>query len=595
MVGHYNRFKACPPEETVQRIKNILENLGITPVETWFDSGVEGFYSLRIELEGVPIGQNGKGTTRSFARASGYAEIMERLQIGLLYQGEIDTHAAMDEFGFVYFPDEIHETPEKLAHLGGDLLKKTLHHITVQDSCFAFLGIDAEAELNKWMFAPGQNTLCALPFTSMKDGSVCYMPYDILTAYFFTNGSCAGNSKEEALVQGISEIMERYASNLVTKKGLCLPQIPKEQLQKTPLCEAIQEINEEEGFSLRIMDASCGMGLPVVASVLIDHTLGRYIFRFGAHPRFEIALERSLTEILQGKNIREMSHAPEFDVSLDDYAQSTQNRFNFMKASYGVLPSAVFANAPSYEYSPPQSAPENTQEQLSFLMKKAEELGFDLYVRDASYLGFHTYQVLAPGHSMAFDFGSQRLKEKKLHSKVLPLLRNLRCATPAQWEELLPFLKMKQNWIIENSFQYLARIPYQPKLMGTEISADLLMVLHLISQKEYAKARDMLLPYKRDAKGVRTPFFALHQVLALVARDPSLSDLQGRLCAFVPEEELREAIHIVQNPKEYLPKLSCFDCACCESKKTCAYTQWMSIQRKLNVEKRNYIALKKLC
>ena len=79
-----SKYKACSPAETVSRIKEILKNNEIETQETWIDSGISSICSVRINIKGTPIGQNGKGTDREFALASGYAEFLERLQTGYL-------------------------------------------------------------------------------------------------------------------------------------------------------------------------------------------------------------------------------------------------------------------------------------------------------------------------------------------------------------------------------------------------------------------------------------------------------------------------------------------------------------------------------
>ena len=76
-------FKDEKPVATVCRIKQILQALGIETREQWFDSSVPYCYSLRVSVVGTTFGVNGKGLTREFALASGYGELMERLQLGI--------------------------------------------------------------------------------------------------------------------------------------------------------------------------------------------------------------------------------------------------------------------------------------------------------------------------------------------------------------------------------------------------------------------------------------------------------------------------------------------------------------------------------
>ena len=77
------RYKEVTPEETVKKLKGLLEKLRIEVVEKWSNESSVGTYSLRVCIKGTDIGQNGKGMTKEFAMASGYAEFFERMQNGM--------------------------------------------------------------------------------------------------------------------------------------------------------------------------------------------------------------------------------------------------------------------------------------------------------------------------------------------------------------------------------------------------------------------------------------------------------------------------------------------------------------------------------
>jgi ribosomal protein S12 methylthiotransferase accessory factor len=92
-------YKACDPLETVERVRAILDGLGIEVVESHTDEPDLGLYSCRIQMvlpEGgriLPgIGSNGKGMTRAYSLASAYAEFMERVQNGFL----LNNHASLE-------------------------------------------------------------------------------------------------------------------------------------------------------------------------------------------------------------------------------------------------------------------------------------------------------------------------------------------------------------------------------------------------------------------------------------------------------------------------------------------------------------------
>ena len=78
------KFKDSTPTATVEKIRGILDQLGIPVRECWNDSGIDYCNSVNLSANrGIP-GYNGKGVTKDFARASAHAEFIERLQGDLL-------------------------------------------------------------------------------------------------------------------------------------------------------------------------------------------------------------------------------------------------------------------------------------------------------------------------------------------------------------------------------------------------------------------------------------------------------------------------------------------------------------------------------
>ena len=451
-----SRFKACPPEETVDRLKRILRSVDFEPEEMKTQSGVGSVCSLRITLKNTGIGQNGKGASAAYARASGYAELMERLQTGFLFQHSFDDETA-HWGGFQAGPDERLATAGELKALGGRLLEGSVRAILRESGGFGFLPVDTASYMSLWDFAAEDGQFAALPFVSLTDGRTEYLPDCLYRAFYFTNGSCAGNSRAEALVQGMSEIAERWAGSRIMTGRLTPPVIPDEVIARfPPLAEMVAEFRTHSRYSLRIMDASCGMGLPVICAAVIDRRSGAVTLRLGAHPRFETALERTLTEILQGRRIDTMAGAPRYDVKLDEYSQSVVNRFNFLKDATGLFPSDLFAAAPSWAYHPFDDAPEDAEGQLSFMLELYKRLGWTPYVRDCSFLGFPSYHVVVPGESMVLNFGAERLTEKKLAAAVQPTLRNMAAASEEERALAMKYVRLKAGWAHENTFGYMA-------------------------------------------------------------------------------------------------------------------------------------------
>jgi ribosomal protein S12 methylthiotransferase accessory factor len=506
---------------------------------------------------------------------------MERLQTGLLYQFE--KKLLSECMGRpVTFPDEKEMSLEEAVLAGGALLEDTFRHIHVVDGGIGFLMPPVKDMLKEWDFACNgseQKTFTMLPYENLTTGKKEWMPEALSRAYYFTNGSCAGNTKKEALIQGLSEILERYATDRIMVKRLTPPVIPDEKLKEIPsLWNIIEKMRSYENYSLRIVDASCGMGLPVVGAILTDRRTGKVLVRFGAHPRFETALERCLTEQMQGRHIERLEHTPEFDLTRDDKTGFFENRFNFAKAACGMFPSEIFAGAPSWEYTEFKEVGEDTDELYDFMLGFFSGLSFHPYVRDCSFTGFPTYHIIVPGMSMVFDFGSQRLSEKRSLSSEGHKLRNLASKSWVERDEILSFVLKKRGWMLENGFGYLTGVPIWPKLEDLPIDANIISALILMSENDYAGGANLLKGYMRNEDGGVSFAVPLVQAALITAGGGTVNT--DALEQVYPYGWGKRAMEIIKDPLSALPELNCPDCGTCPHSGVCAMPKLAPSYRK---------------
>ena len=101
----YSKHKDRTPEETVDAIRSILDGLGIETEVIALNHPFYGTYSNHVRIKGTNIGANGKGTTEAYALASGYAELLERIQNGMVAKRCYHTHL-YELLGFYHYPDE---------------------------------------------------------------------------------------------------------------------------------------------------------------------------------------------------------------------------------------------------------------------------------------------------------------------------------------------------------------------------------------------------------------------------------------------------------------------------------------------------------
>lgn len=141
--------------------------------------------------------------------------------------------------------------------------------------------------------------ICTLPFIRLSDGVRIWFPVNIIGNLYVSNGMSAGNTPPEARTQALAEIVERYVKFRVLSEGLCLPEVPESVIARFPKIAADIAALREAGYGILVRDASLGGQYPVMNVTLLNPQDQGCYCSFGAHPRFEIAPERALTELLQ--------------------------------------------------------------------------------------------------------------------------------------------------------------------------------------------------------------------------------------------------------------------------------------------------------
>ena len=416
-------FKDDSPVNTVNRIKQILKTCGIETTEKWNESGVPNCYSLRVSVFGTVFGVNGKGVTKEFALASGYGELMERLQLGRIFsadQQKENTHEDIQADDVTVPAMKLLERNHKWYTAYVKLLKERS-------------GIEMSEEAFLAQYCNQEGNVQATPFYCVNSCTTEYLPTELLNTTYSTNGCAAGNSMEEAIVQAISETVERNFSNRILAEEIAVPDIPEEVLQSCKISYQSIIFLRENGFRVTVKDCSLGTKFPVACVCLIDQKTGKYHTHFGAYPHFEIALQRALTEAFQGRNIRKIAKFDKFFPLKEGMNKENLRRQLVMGASEKkpefFLPSAVaYEKLPGFEG-------KNSRELLAECIHFFRELGYDLLIRDYSCLGFPTYQVIIPGFSEAFTY---RLNKKLTPSQYNKYTRKvLRNPSAASLEEIM--------------------------------------------------------------------------------------------------------------------------------------------------------------
>ncbi|MDO9616409.1 MAG: OsmC domain/YcaO domain-containing protein [Pseudomonas sp.] len=387
--------KDLPLEETIANMSGIMAKLGMKiEIASWRNI-VPNVWSLHIRDAHSPMCfTNGKGATKEGALASALGEFIERLNCNFFYNdqfwGEEIAGAA-----FVHYPDERWFKPGPRDALPAEIL---------DDYCLAIYNPDDELRGSHLYDTNSGNTLrgiCSLPFVRQSDGEVVYFPSNLIENLFLSNGMSAGNTLAEAQVQCLSEIFERAVKREILEGELCLPDVPQEVLAKYPAILAGIQGLEAQGFPVLVKDASLGGEFPVMCVTLMNPRTGGVFASFGAHPSFEVALERSLTELLQGRSFEGLNDLP--PPTFESQALMEPNNFveHFIDSS-GVVSWRFFSAKADYEFVEWDFSSEgehaNTEEAAT-LFGILEVMGKEAYMAVYEHLGATACRILVPGYS----------------------------------------------------------------------------------------------------------------------------------------------------------------------------------------------------
>ena len=418
-------FKDESPLKTVERIKSILRSHGIETEEYWNTTGVPYCFGITIRVAGTTFSVNGKGLTREFALASGYGELMERLQLGFIGKFDVqkDGHHTADTSRYILRPAQelLEENRPWYARIA-----QRLHAETGST-------ISPEEILSQCTDESGQVPTDL--FYNLTTGKPVCFPKTLWSRVYSSNGCAAGNTMEEALVQAFSEIVERQYRTRIVLEDIHLPQIPDRFLQRFEIPYRIISYIRDQGFRVVVKDCSLGTKFPVVCVCFIDTNSGRYHTHFGAYPIFEIALTRALTETFQGRNIAQFAAFTDFTQTGSRSDLLTTMKHEFVRGTW-EKPASFFAGDPDFAFREDVGfAGRNNQELLQECVDFFTAQGYELLVRDGSSLGFHTYQIIIPGYSEVFTY---RLDKKLYEFRYFPhAVKALRNPSRAGFDNLL--------------------------------------------------------------------------------------------------------------------------------------------------------------
>ena len=490
------RYKEVTPEETVKKLKGLLEKLGIEVVEKWSNESSVGTYSLRVCIKGTDIGQNGKGMTKEFAMASGYAEFFERMQNGMFrFRMEKPT----TEIPFVNAPDEKHLTVKEALNIDetGKIKNSFFENIVKQNGKENSIA-EEQAQFIKEILNEKSNLVEKeeynyLPYYSVKNKDLEYVPDRLFSYLFDTNGMCAGNSKEEALIEGLSEILERYVGVKIFKEKVTLPEIPDTYIEKFPkVKKMVDKLKQSTEYYFRLVDCSFGGKYPVAGLYIIEKNTGKFGFKMGAHPDYGIAMERCFTEAAQGRDIYEYAETCLFDFYSGEDSKN-RNLSEFIFSDLTAVPFQVIGEKSDFEFTEmPDVSELDNKTLLKNLVVIILEEGKDILVRDVSTLGFPAFSIAIPGMSeISFDPDATYFN---LFVTMQRLLKDFGNITLENVKEVIKIMEVIVNQIGYEKLSILVSLKDTSVLPCEQIGegAKYFLAICYMMDKQYNKAAKML-------------------------------------------------------------------------------------------------------
>jgi len=432
---HHTTFipgKDAALESTIQTLQARLQSLGFHVEERSWLNPVDGIWSVHIRDRDCPLlFTNGKGATRLACLASALGEFFERLSNHYFW-----THyylgPELANSAFVHHPSERwFDVPEDGSWPVGLLTPELQQLYNPQGN------IEARS-LVEFNSGHDERGICALPYVRQRDGASVYFPVNVIGNLYVSNGMSAGNTPHEARAQALSEIFERHVKARVISLGLCLPDVPDAVIARYPrIAKGIAALRDA-GFGILVKDASLGGQYPVMNVTLLNPADQGCYASFGAHPRFEVALERALTELLQGRALDALAGFPAPGFDLEETASATNIEIHFVDSS-GVIHWKFLGNAPDFDFVD-WNFSSSTEQDEAWCLQRLHADGHDVYVAEFKHLGVYACRILVPGVSEIYPIDDLEFENNSIANPMREAILNLTDLDDEECTDLLATL-----------------------------------------------------------------------------------------------------------------------------------------------------------
>ncbi len=511
--------KNAPLEVSILKMETILSDLGCGITFATEKHPLKNCYSVNLTSIEAPnhIYSNGKGTLSGASKASALGEYIERLQTNNCF---IDFHLP----NRAYYPDQ------KVFEFGGEYLSPSLYTIYNPSN---ELSNEDLVDFN----SDYTDKIVALPFQSFFANEQVYIPLNILSNLYVSNGLASGNTPDEAKVQALSEIFERYAKMEIIKNGYALPKYPEAIIATFPKLHADLIELRKAGFIVEVLDASLGGKFPVTAISLINPRNGTLFVSFGAHPMLEVSLERTMSELMQGRGVENLDafEMPTFDMSIVGDTFNLEAHFIDSNGKIGF----GFLNASKmFEYAPWKYKDEGSAAEYAFLCNIVKSMGKEIYLREYTYLDFYSCHMIVPSVSEVYPIDDMVYQNRNSGKFIRHAVLNFK---EENHEVLLETIEPLEDSL--NMEKYIGVI-FEQNFQMIDLKAQVNLLL-----ENYEEAQ-MLLSFSQNPMSK-----LLYEILSLREQKLIWSDYENALWDIFGKEKVEHAVNILDG-KAYLIDVS---------------------------------------
>jgi len=366
----FDQDKIISPKETVNRFreKSALLDLDILSQTRRIDNGrldIPVFFSECGTDAKKVTGTNkqmGKGGTPEQAEASAVMELVERFSFF--------SFAGREDNFFYATPAELGERAMDF----GQIIQSV--HDNEEDA----LRVKHVYDRLPLQWTKGYD------FTTQKEVNIPFNWFYMINEF---NGPSAGNCTEEALTQGICELVERHTSSLVSHGKPDVPGIRLDSF-KDPLVKEMLEKYRKEGIEVYATDFSLDTGIPTIAVLAWDPAtfpeLSEIVWTAGTSPDPEKAMSRALTEVAQ--------LAGDFNTG-SNYVASGLPKFTDIEDAQFITQPKTMVDASHL----PNLSSDNIREEVENLINTLAERGFQTLSLSTMHPGLEipTFYSIIPG------------------------------------------------------------------------------------------------------------------------------------------------------------------------------------------------------